>query len=641
MDYDNSTDYLIEEMAGLIKKGIGAFIFKNALILIIILIFVIIFIPYIFFILMLDSSAENLSSGMDISALYLTDPAFNVKAFKELSEDKQDKIIKEAYESKDYENLINRAYYDPVNVLNDIDNVIYALDPYDEGISNLNKDNWKVILNKVIDDENSHAKTQIDQYNYYKHSLTYDYNTYELSEDENLPEGDIIRASSYDPNTKKTTYEVITPKDEEILDGPNDAINVSCLNEPLYRASWEEVYCVANYAAEVDDASFSSWEDELTDEKRALNKKNVSAKTRLSEKQIKEVIDSMTFKMIYNFYDVSNGNKYLNEDFDLSLMEDYAYIEEFEGENVEHGTERYGETNEFTYIHKKIPTNAPAYAFNSYMLVEYDYDSGGMLTGRQVTIDGNAFKKTICEIFNIDEDDFYMDMYCEWVKTLPGSDYDYKSGSVITDKDECNLNSITGKINILLTSCETGVPYTFYDTDFLNCNKVKLGKNCPQHHYGEVITDDTVLPFDFSYLLNNPNYYDPALIASDEAVLQIAAKFLGNPYVWGGTNPQSGADCSGYVQYCYRQLGINLPRTADAQAKSSQTALFFDKNEIRPGDVFYRFEGSVAKHTGLIVGVNPDGSIQVIEARGKDYGICTRSINMGSNYAFGHVLSGP
>ena len=41
---------------------------------------------------------------------------------------------------------------------------------------------------------------------------------------------------------------------------------------------------------------------------------------------------------------------------------------------------------------------------------------------------------------------------------------------------------------------------------------------------------------------------------------------LGTPYQWGGNMPGQGLDCSGLTQWAYKQAGIDLPRTADAQA---------------------------------------------------------------------------
>ena len=49
-------------------------------------------------------------------------------------------------------------------------------------------------------------------------------------------------------------------------------------------------------------------------------------------------------------------------------------------------------------------------------------------------------------------------------------------------------------------------------------------------------------------------------------VIDLAQQHLGVPYVWGGESP-SGFDCSGLIQYVYRQLGVSLPRVAADQAR--------------------------------------------------------------------------
>ena len=49
------------------------------------------------------------------------------------------------------------------------------------------------------------------------------------------------------------------------------------------------------------------------------------------------------------------------------------------------------------------------------------------------------------------------------------------------------------------------------------------------------------------------------------AVLDLARAQTGKPYVWGGASPQTSFDCSGLVQWVYRQVGVALPRTAQQQ----------------------------------------------------------------------------
>lgn len=56
---------------------------------------------------------------------------------------------------------------------------------------------------------------------------------------------------------------------------------------------------------------------------------------------------------------------------------------------------------------------------------------------------------------------------------------------------------------------------------------------------------------------------------SPSGLVGFAKKFLGTPYVWGGTNP-NGFDCSGFVQYVYKKFGVNLPRISADQARAGK-----------------------------------------------------------------------
>ena len=73
---------------------------------------------------------------------------------------------------------------------------------------------------------------------------------------------------------------------------------------------------------------------------------------------------------------------------------------------------------------------------------------------------------------------------------------------------------------------------------------------------------------------------------------------IGVPYVWGGSSPQQGFDCSGLVQWAYGQAGISLPRVAADQEKVGTQLPSL--SQAQPGDlVFY---GNPAYHVGIYLG---------------------------------------
>jgi hypothetical protein len=83
-------------------------------------------------------------------------------------------------------------------------------------------------------------------------------------------------------------------------------------------------------------------------------------------------------------------------------------------------------------------------------------------------------------------------------------------------------------------------------------------------------------------------------------VVQAAVKYLGVPYQWGGTDPATGLDCSGFVQRVYGDLGIELPRVSRDQAKAGRPVA--DLASAQPGDLI-AFDTPV-DHIGIYLGNN-------------------------------------
>jgi peptidoglycan DL-endopeptidase CwlO len=80
----------------------------------------------------------------------------------------------------------------------------------------------------------------------------------------------------------------------------------------------------------------------------------------------------------------------------------------------------------------------------------------------------------------------------------------------------------------------------------------------------------------------------------------IAERYLGVRYLWGGTNPDTGFDCSGFVRYVYEQLGVYLPHYAATQYA---TTTHVDPAQLEPGDlVFFEPRADGPGHVGMYVG---------------------------------------
>jgi peptidoglycan endopeptidase LytE len=95
-----------------------------------------------------------------------------------------------------------------------------------------------------------------------------------------------------------------------------------------------------------------------------------------------------------------------------------------------------------------------------------------------------------------------------------------------------------------------------------------------------------------------PSWYQPKI----NTTLVNAKKFLGVPYLWGGTSPFGGFDCSGFVGYVFQMEDKDLPRTSNEIFKSSGMRV----SVLLPGDLvfFANSKSQPVNHVGIYIGNN-------------------------------------
>lgn len=103
----------------------------------------------------------------------------------------------------------------------------------------------------------------------------------------------------------------------------------------------------------------------------------------------------------------------------------------------------------------------------------------------------------------------------------------------------------------------------------------------------------------------NPGY---STGVSGSSVVNYAMNFVGNPYVWGGKDPNTGADCSGFTSYVYAHFGISIPSYSYSQRSVGQEVSY---SNAKAGDLIC-YAGHVAIYMG---------NGQIVHAKGTAYGI--------------------
>ncbi|MGB2991809.1 MAG: C40 family peptidase [Paenisporosarcina sp.] len=95
------------------------------------------------------------------------------------------------------------------------------------------------------------------------------------------------------------------------------------------------------------------------------------------------------------------------------------------------------------------------------------------------------------------------------------------------------------------------------------------------------------------------NQADAASGIKSSQVVSAANKVMGTKYVYGGTTTK-GFDCSGFIGYVYKKVGVKLPRTSGAMYKTGKKV---SKKNLKTGDlVFFNTSGKGVSHAGIYIG---------------------------------------
>lgn len=113
---------------------------------------------------------------------------------------------------------------------------------------------------------------------------------------------------------------------------------------------------------------------------------------------------------------------------------------------------------------------------------------------------------------------------------------------------------------------------------------------------------------------------------SAKAAIAEASKYLGRAYVWGGSNPTTGFDCSGLTQWSFKQAGVSLPRTA-AQQYLATTKV--SASEAKAGDLVFFSYGSGVAHVGIYLGGG-----RMLDAQNN--GVVVESLDWWNKYLVGY-----
>ena len=229
---------------------------------------------------------------------------------------------------------------------------------------------------------------------------------------------------------------------------------------------------------------------------------------------------------------------------------------------------------------------------------------------------GKMTKNTACEILEKDGD---------WYKVRSGSVTGYvyaeymitgtkaqeiaiaeaEKMAVVTTKSNLNVRKKPSTESSIITKISTEERY---EVKSVKDGWVKISLDGLLDENGDAVDSAGYISAEFctvKYALKAAIPYTPldekgtsGYTSTRASLCNYACRFIGNPYVWGGTSLTRGADCSGFVKSVFANYGIYLPRTSGAQANAGRR---INASQMKPGDLVFYGSGRI-NHVAIYIG---------------------------------------
>lgn len=227
---------------------------------------------------------------------------------------------------------------------------------------------------------------------------------------------------------------------------------------------------------------------------------------------------------------------------------------------------------------------------------------------------------TVAPIIKVEEDT---------VKITEGEDYDLTT-NILSVIDEVEGDIPYSKENL-------GVGEDYYNFSYTD-DLASVGSHTitvnAYDKYGNVSIRTFTLEVEERHVeakFTEPVFTNLAANGFSNDLVSIAYSLIGSPYISGGTGP-SGFDCSGFVQYVYRRVGINISRSASTQLYDGVAVSY---QEAKPGDILsWGYGPGVVTHSALYIG---DG--KMIHATNPRQGVILSDVEAWTRGSGTHVIS--